>query len=478
MTLKRIGITIAVFALLLYFWNMIFHQVKPVPDGVHTAGDVRMIAEEDVTFLRDLTYQEDGERVLDHELFDEMYDVIREAEEFLVIDMFMINDFSSEGEDYPPLSREFTDVILERMEERPELDVHFISDPVNTTYFSHEAEQLERLREAGAEITFTDLTLLRDPNPLYSSFWRFALEPFGQEGTGWLPNAFGPESPDVTIRSYLKLANIKANHRKTVTSEKASVISSANPHDASGWNSNAGVRVEGPLIQDILETEKAAAAFSGADTSQFPAWSGEEDGRDRPIQAQVVTERYIETAALKTMEAMEEGDELWIGMFYLSDRHIIEKIEETADRGVDVKLILDPNQNAFGQDKIGLPNIPVAAELLERGDDRIQVRWYNTEEEQYHTKMMAADRGDTVNVLIGSSNFTARNLDNYNLETNISFTSPPDTAFAEDVLQYMEETWNNDGQEYTTDYDTHAEAIAPGKYFLYLLQKALGFTTY
>lgn len=43
-----------------------------------------------------------------------------------------------------------------------------------------------------------------------------------------------------------------------------------------------------------------------------------------------------------------------------------------------VRIILDPNQNAFGQQKMGLPNIPVAKELNEMGNKSSQIKWNNT----------------------------------------------------------------------------------------------------
>ncbi len=119
--------------------------------------------------------------------------------------------------------------IQQQMKKKPNLKVVFISDEINTTYNSHIANQLEPLKKLGAEVIFTDLNRLRDPNILYSGVWRSALGWFGQEGYGWLPNPMAKSAPKVTMRSYLKLLNIKANHRKVVITEDAGMISICQP---------------------------------------------------------------------------------------------------------------------------------------------------------------------------------------------------------------------------------------------------------
>ncbi|WP_416150351.1 phospholipase D family protein [Salipaludibacillus sp. HK11] len=469
-----------IFVLLIYIIVLIYHQVKSLPAGVSYSGDMHTLSEDDVTFLYDLTYQQDGEEVYEQHIFDEVYTLIEEAEEFLIIDMFMINEFSNESRDFPSLSADFSAKIEQQMADNQELNVIIITDEINTTYGSHEAEHIDSLAELGAEVIYTDLTKLRDPNLLYSGLWRMFFQWFGQSGTGWIPNAQGRSSPDVTLRSYLNLLNIKANHRKAVISEKSGMYLSANPHDASAYHSNIAFRVQGTILEDMIEVEKAVAAFSGGDTSYFPTdiIASDDSSDGGTIQGQVVTEKEIEYAIIDALDQATQGNWVWIGMFYLSDRHIIEAINQAADRGVNVRLILDPNENAFGQEKIGLPNIPIASELLERDDNNIQIRWYNVNEEQYHSKIIYIRGEEESQVIGGSTNFTSRNLDNYNLENNLNFLASNDSEFIEEVDDYFTRLWQNDDANYTLDYDTHADKLSTARYILYLIQKTLRFTTY
>ena len=65
----------------------------------------------------------------------------------------------------------------------------------------------------------------------------------------------------------------------------------------------------------------------------------------KEVKAQILTERKVQTNVVKALDKAKEGDEVWIGMFYLADRDIIDAIENAADRKVDVRIVLDPNQN-------------------------------------------------------------------------------------------------------------------------------------
>ena len=55
----------------------------------------------------------------------------------------------------------------------------------------------------------------------------------------------------------------------------------------------------------------------------------------------------------------------------------------------------------------------------------VAVRWGNTQGEQLHSKMLLLERADgTGFLLLGSANFTRRNLDDYNLELDVAVRGP------------------------------------------------------
>src|SRR5699024_8207739 len=172
---KRWKITL-IFAMvmlfLIYAATLIYHQTKALPEGVSFLGDEYVLSDEDITFLYDLTYEQNGVEMYEQEIIATMMEMMEEAEDFLIVDMFMINDFSDEERNFPALSEMFYEKVKEQLERKPDLKVGIITDEINTTYRSHEAKFIDGLAHSGAEIVYTDLTKLRDPNLLYSGIWR------------------------------------------------------------------------------------------------------------------------------------------------------------------------------------------------------------------------------------------------------------------------------------------------------------------
>jgi phosphatidylserine/phosphatidylglycerophosphate/cardiolipin synthase-like enzyme len=176
----------------------------------------------------------------------------------------------------------------------------------------------------------------------------------------------------------------------------------------------------------------------------------------------------------------ESGESIVIAIFYLSDRDIVDELVDAADRGVTIRLILDPNKDAFGRTKDGVPNRPVAAELRRRSAGKIEVRWYRTHGEQFHTKLALVRREDSVFALLGSANFTRRNIAGYNLETNVALETGLATPLAQELIDYFETLWQNDPvalREFTTDFQTYEDQSFT-RYWRYRLMEATGLSTF
>jgi HKD family nuclease len=453
----------------------LYHSKKPLPDGVSYESQTYMV--DNVNFLYDISYKDtQNNPIYEQEIFQEFYKLIEEAEEFIVLDMFLFNGYADGERKYPAISETLTTKILEQIKKNPNLQVHLITDEINTTYNSHELKHIEALKEHGVNVIFTDLNKLRDPNPIYSGLWRVAFKWFGQEGTGWLPNPMATTAPDVTLRSYLKLMNIKANHRKVIATEDAAIISSANAHNASGYHSNIAFKVKGKIIGDVLKSEEAVAKFSGG--GKLPQWKKEDKSKGK-IRLQLMTEGKIEENIIDEIKSTKKGDIIWLAMFYLADTDVLEELKHAAsDRDVKIKMILDPNQNAFGSEKMGLPNLPVAAELTQLAEKNIEIRWYNTGKEQFHSKLLYIEKQKEAVIIGGSANYTERNLNNYNLETDVKITATNQEEVIQEIDSYFHRLWKNENGEYTVDYKDYQDQLPVVKYILYLIQKFFRFTTY
>lgn len=444
-----------------------------MPEGTSYEGELRNVSS--IEFMYDLSYRKNDDIVREHTIFQEKLKLIEEAEEFIILDMFLFNDDYSREYEFPGLSKELTETLIKQKQKHPHLEIVFITDEINNFYGAYEANHIKELKNNGINVIITDLNKIRNSNPLYSGFWKTFLQWFGTEGKGWLRNPFSPDSPKVTLRSYLKLINFKANHRKVLITDKAAIVSSANPHDASAYHSNIAFRVEGEIINDLIKTEQAVAKFSGYDIGDFEYVSSKDVIDD--TKAMVITEGKIKKHLIDEIKSADANDRISMGMFYLSERDIINELLKASERGVDIRIILDPNKDAFGLEKNGIPNRQVALELVNKSKGDIEVKWYDTYGEQYHAKFMIIERDDTVTIIGGSANFTVRNIGDYNLETNLKIVADRESIIAKDVVDYFEMIWKNQGGEYTTDLSKYLEDSLV-KNFLYRFQEWSGLSTF
>ncbi|HKL52634.1 MAG TPA: phospholipase D family protein, partial [Wenzhouxiangellaceae bacterium] len=436
--------------LLLAAWMgmAIWHRYKPLPEGLSVASPMR--APDHVRFLADYTWTDAaGERHVDQHIFPRVLELIGQADRLVVMDMFLYNHFAGEtgGDDTRPLSREVTEALVQRKAVRPGLRAILITDPINRFYGSLELPQFERLRASGVEVVITDLDKLRASNPAWSGVWRLCCQWFGSTSDGgWLPNPVGTQ--EVTLRSVFRLLNFKANHRKTLLVDSGDtwlgMVTSGNAHDASSAHSNIAIEFSGAAALDLLKTERAVAAFSAPELDWPEVQAPPEPARQQGSPGlQVLTEAEIRDGVISMLDASGAGDSVDLAMFYLSHRDIVERLMAARARGAGVRALLDPNKDAFGRQKSGIPNRSVAAELVDAG---IEVRWCDTHGEQCHDKLMlvryAAGQAE---LIAGSANFTRRNLDDLNLETNVRVTAPADSEIMRHTASYFERRWTEPG---------------------------------
>ncbi len=471
--------------LALYLLTGAYHVYKPLPDGLDVAGPYHQA--DHVTFLADSTWlDDDGRQHTEREIFDQALDMIGAARSLVVADFFLLNRFAGEVDDgHRPLSVELVDGLVQRRAQRPTLDAMLLTDPFNTLYGGVRQPLFEQLEAAGVVVLETDLRALRDSNPAWSAAWRICCQWFrNSSANGWLPNPVG--GPAVGLRTYLAALNFKANHRKTLVTDGPGgwrgLVTSANPHDASSRHDNVAVVFDGLAVRDLLETELAVAAFSGgaplaaehARSQAADAVPAAEGAGSAEIR--ILTESRIRTAALAMIDEARPGDRLDLLMFYLSHRGVVAALLEARDRGVELRVLLDPNQDAFGREKGGIPNRQVAMELQRAG---IEVRWCNTDGEQCHGKMLLRrDRDGRALLLAGSANFTRRNLDNFNLETNVQVRAGAAAPVMAAAGAYFDTRWHNEpGRIHSLPYSAFADH-SRWRYWRYRFMEMSGLSSF
>jgi phosphatidylserine/phosphatidylglycerophosphate/cardiolipin synthase-like enzyme len=464
--------------LLIYLASFAFGLLRPLPAGLDFEGPWRPVSH--VRFLADSTWLDpDGNQHNEREIFDAAFAMIDRAERLIVTDFFLVNRFAGQaGDGYRPLSGQLVDALVAEKRSRAELQAVLITDPFNDLYDGVQQPLFQTLERAGVEVVETDLTQLRDSNPAWSAAWRICCRWFGNgHNGGWLPNPVGEGA--VTLRTYLTLLNFKANHRKTLAVDGArgleGLITSANPHDASSRHDNIAFSFDGPAVLDLLETERSVVAFS---TDRVPDWTKNRAAPPDVVttRVRILTEAAIREAALDMLESSQDGEAVDLLMFYLSHRAIVRGLIDAHERGVDVRVLLDPNEDAFGRKKNGVPNRQVAWELHDAG---IPVRWCNTRGEQCHGKMLvrhpASGRHE---ILAGSANFTRRNLDNFNLETNLQIRAASNSELMRTVRDFFEERWSNTTNRiHSLPYEQYADHSRL-RYWQYRLMEATGLSTF
>jgi len=466
---------------------ILYQTRKPLPPGVSLEGKEYKVPAESVHFLADRTYVDSSnQRHSEQEIFTEVLSMISKAKQYIMLDMFLYNDFQGDPpEKTRALASELTQALIAKRQANPEVVIIVVSDPLNTVYGGALSPQFEALRQNGIKVVLTDLTKLRDSNPLYSAVWRTAFQWFGNTpASGFMPHPFSADGHSVTIRSWLSLLNFKANHRKLIVADEpqanggakiATLVTSANPHDGSSAHSNVAIKVQDGVWQDAITSEQAVGNFSGSD---IPSFVGDVTNSEGEVTAQLLTEGAIQRKLVERIDQTQAGDTIDLAMFYLSERSVITSLIRAAQRGAQIRLVLDPNRDAFGHTKNGIPNRPVAHELITKSDSKIQVRWCDTHGEQCHSKLVLLRSGKQHTMVAGSANLTRRNLSDYNLEVNVLVAADKEIPAIASAQHYFEEMWHNlNSKTFTTSYETYADS-ALFKKILYRLQEATGLSSF
>jgi hypothetical protein len=489
---RRLGRLFAYGFLILWLLTALWNLFKPLPDGVSVRGTIVETPLNQLQFLNDVTGADVfGAPVVHQQIFDSVLALIGQSREYLVLDFFLFNDQRGAALDAKPhreLSVELRDALLARKRAMPQMKILVIADPINDVYGGLPSRDLAELRGADIDVVTPDLDALRDSNMIYSSFWRLAMSWWSGDGSGdaYLPNPLDAGPDRVSLGAWARLLNFKADHRKVIIGDDGNggitgIVTSANPHDASSLHSNVGLKVSGAALVPLLESELAIAADAGwsgnlePPEAATPAMSPENTAR-----VQVLTESEIRAAIVRNFAGARVGDSIDIAMFYFSDRDVIQALLAAAKRGVAVRVLLDPNKDAFGRTKDGIPNRSVATELAAASDGAIKVRWFRTHGEQFHSKLVAMRTATEFWFTLGSANLTRRNLEDFNLEANVAASVPLNAEIATQIVTWFDSLWNNRGPpelEYTAEFGAYADP-SQGSYWLYRLMEATGLSTF
>ena len=143
-----------------------------------------------------------------------------------------------------------------------------------------------------------------------------------------------------------------------------------------------------------------------------------------------------------------------MGMYFLADKGIIDRLIKAANRGVKIRLILDRSKDAFGMSTNGLPNKPVSKKLKKKTKGKIDIKWYFTNNEQYHTKILLMKKTDgNVIITAGSANFIKKNIRGYIMDADFRILTNKDSKLTKDIYTYFDRLWDNKDGIYTINFE-------------------------
>lgn len=435
--------------------------------------------------------QGEGSVQTEHEIFDTILSEIQRADEFIIADFFLWNPWLGGLESNVKLrnlSGELAQALIAKRIQYPDMPIVVITDPINRIYGDHMAEPMQSLLNAGVQIVFTDLTQLPDSNRIYAAQIDFWSRYIGSPAKLTFPNPFDSEGGKLDPSEFGRLLYFKANHRKVLITKRSGhearlLVGSLNPADGSANHSNIGLLVDGAVATFAAQSELEIAAWSNPGNPvldeqielirkrlpQLPVTQNTLSGSTVAWRS----EGAVRDEIVRQLARSGKDTRIDIGLFYFSERTVIDALTAASGRGARIRVLLDANRDAFGRQKTGVPNRPVAAELVAAG---IEVRWAATHGEQYHSKVMRIHDSKQNLLFLGSANWTRRNIGNYNLEANLLLDSPG--ALGDEFDAYFESIWSNTkGAVESLAYEDWADDSAIKKW-RYRFQEWSGLSTF
>ena len=259
-------------------------------------------------------------------------------------------------------------------------------------------------------------------------------------------------------------AVVKADHNKMLSIDgMEAMIGGMNFADCIAGNHDLMMWLKGPAVTELDEifndNWRARKKEDALEQEATHLWHMTDDVLDAATalpardyaKVTVAYSNAFKNATRQMVEKLidEAEKKIRIMMFTFTDDVIVDKVIEAHKRGVDVKVILDPNVHAFGLRMMGAPNISTVRAFKKAG---IEVKAYKTAPGfQMHIK---AAMIDDIHTMYGSTNWTTGGFDANN-ETFVNITSE---EVAEDFQALFDLDWD--------DYSYVSESEGAGKWLI------------
>ncbi len=421
---KKITKTISITLLILITIFLIYYI--QLPNGRTIQGQEYQISEDSIEFIYDLTYEKNNTITHDHNIFNKITELIQNAEDFLIVDFFLFGTTKQHNPLNRNLTQELTTALINKKQSSPQMPIYFITDDYNVIDKPQNKPFIESLKQNNINIIYTPLNT-------------------------------NSKTLNSLTRSLLKTSRKTLNHRKllitNIDNQITTLITSANPHDQSSPNSNTAIIIKEKIWKDILNQEIKDANIQDSKIQEFlNNFQEQPTNKSKPITVQYLADNGLIHELKNQIDSTTKGNIINIAMFTLSDKSIINALTKASKRKISINLILDTNDFFFTQRKFGIPNKPISEKLLKDSLNQINIRWYKSHGEQFHTKLITIQNQTHTTILTGSTNIANNNLKLYNLQSDIKITAPNNSSITKNINNYLDKLWTNQNGIYTEDY--------------------------
>lgn len=191
-------------------------------------------------------------------------------------------------------------------------------------------------------------------------------------------------------------APLKLAHDKIlVVDGAAAIVGGMNLATAVAGNHDLLLRVTGPAVAAPQAVFDHDWALAHGRREPFPNWRAQGTASDTdtawPHRLRFAVTRPDRSDQRDLLLDLFDSarERLWVQVFYVTNPTLVASLRRAAKRGVDVRVLCDPNEFSLGVRLYGAPNLPFVRELAAAG---VPVRLFNAAPgAQMHQKSIVVD---------------------------------------------------------------------------------------
>ncbi len=462
--------------LIVYVFVFAYQWWRPMPDGMTKQSASYMVPDKSVKFYSDLQKTEKNGTVTEStSIISRFTEILQKGGRMAII-----------GEEYVPEvgTSTISSLLAQKRKDDKHVAIALITDAKSTRYGGVHSSALDTLRTQGVLTIVTDMSAMPDSNLFYTSFWRPFVSWWGNSFRGgWLSDPIRRSEGKFTLRTWLNFWNMKSNESHFLFADipdnkgvkLVSLFSSADFSALPGSTGATAIEVDDKIWGTLLGTQASVAGISGSGLPSFNSTDvTDASGTLRTTMVDIV---HLHDKITALIHGMKLGDQISITSRFISDREIIKELKEAANRNVSVRIILDPNETYLGHKLYGMPNLPVAKELVNATSNGITIRWCDPRALPCESRLIVGKTASSSFLMLGSADLTRRDTQGYNIESVLFVDATADFTAHKDAQNYFEKIWNNSGGAYTVDYQVNKDDTF-WKSSLYRMMERTGFSLY